>query len=67
MPQPLRPTLREAFDAAIVAQRAQGLELSSFGLEIGERVVREELTPSEAVGCLLKHYQEFNQASATAH
>jgi len=52
------PTLQEAFNAAIVAHRAQGLELSAFGLEIGAKVVQQEITTDEAVKIILEHYRK---------
>lgn len=53
----LRPTRREAFEAAKVALEAQGLAMTPFGVEVSERIIAGDITHDEAVAILLEHHR----------
>jgi len=52
-----RMTLEEAFDAAIIALRAQGLAPSDFGLLIRDRMLRGEINATEAIRLIKEHHR----------
>jgi hypothetical protein len=52
-----RMTQEAAFEAAIVALRAQGLEPNEFGLEIRDRMLRGELDEGQAIAEIKKYHQ----------
>lgn len=57
----------DAFKAAIVALRAQGLEPNEFGLEIRDRMLRGELDEDQAIAEIKKYHQNRVNLPQTAY
>lgn len=52
-----RMSEQDAFEAAIVALKAQGLAPTKFGLSIRDRMARGEINADEATRLITEHYK----------
>lgn len=55
-----RMTQRRAFEAAKVALKAQGLEMTPFGIATNRRVIAGEITHDEAIRLITAHHHALN-------
>lgn len=62
-----RMSQKEAFDAALVALKAQGLEPTEFGLKMREMVLHDEIDSAEAIRRIQEYYKARNRKPIAAH